>query len=115
MVHNGIEYGLMQAYAEGYELLARSGLGIDVDGALDAWRSGSVVRSWLLDLLVSALQHTPDFEGISGYAKDSGEGRWTVQEAVDVASPRRSSPPRCTPGWCAAGGLDRHEGHRRPP
>jgi 6-phosphogluconate dehydrogenase len=87
MVHNGIEYGLMQAYAEGYELLARSGLGIDVDGALDAWRSGSVVRSWLLDLLVRALQHTPDFEGISGYAKDSGEGRWTVQEAIDLSVP----------------------------
>ena len=89
MVHNGIEYGLMQAYAEGYELLARSDLGIDVDGALDAWRSGSVVRSWLLDLLVRALQATPDLEGISGYARDSGEGRWTVQEAVErgVATP----------------------------
>jgi 6-phosphogluconate dehydrogenase len=89
MVHNGIEYGLMQAYAEGYELLVRSGLGIDVDGALDAWRSGSVVRSWLLDLMVRALQHTPDLEGIAGYAKDSGEGRWTVQEAVQrgVATP----------------------------
>ena len=89
MVHNGIEYGLMQAYAEGYELLARSDLGIDVDGALDAWRSGSVVRSWLLDLLVRALDATPDLEGISGYAKDSGEGRWTVQEAVErgVATP----------------------------
>ena len=89
MVHNGIEYGLMQAYAEGYELLARSDLGIDVDGALDAWRSGSVVRSWLLDLLVRALQATPDLEGISGYARDSGEGRWTVQEAIErgVATP----------------------------
>jgi 6-phosphogluconate dehydrogenase len=89
MVHNGIEYGLMQAYAEGYELLARSELGIDVDGALDAWRSGSVVRSWLLDLLVRALQQTPDLEGIAGYAKDSGEGRWTVQEAIErgVATP----------------------------
>jgi 6-phosphogluconate dehydrogenase len=89
MVHNGIEYGLMQAYAEGYELLARSGLGIDVDGALDAWRSGSVVRSWLLDLLVRALQQTPDFDGIAGVAQDSGEGRWTVQEAVErgVATP----------------------------
>jgi 6-phosphogluconate dehydrogenase len=89
MVHNGIEYGLMQAYAEGYELLARSDLGIDVDGALDAWRSGSVVRSWLLDLLVRALQETPDLEGITGYAKDSGEGRWTVQEAIErgVATP----------------------------
>ena len=89
MVHNGVEYGLMQAYAEGYELLARSDLGIDVDGALDAWRSGSVVRSWLLDLLVRALQQTPDLEGISGYAEDSGEGRWAVQEAVErgVATP----------------------------
>jgi 6-phosphogluconate dehydrogenase len=89
MVHNGIEYGLMQAYAEGYELLARSGLGIDVDRALDAWRSGSVVRSWLLDLMVRALQQTPDLDGIAGYAKDSGEGRWTVQEAIErgVATP----------------------------
>jgi 6-phosphogluconate dehydrogenase len=89
MVHNGIEYGLMQAYAEGYELLARSGLGIDVEGSLDAWRSGSVVRSWLLDLMVRALQATPDLAGIRGYAADSGEGRWTVQEAVErgVATP----------------------------
>jgi 6-phosphogluconate dehydrogenase len=89
MVHNGIEYGMMQAYAEGYELLARSGLGIDVVGALDAWRHGSVVRSWLLDLFVRALQQTPDLEGIAGYALDSGEGRWTVQEAIErgVATP----------------------------
>ncbi len=89
MVHNGIEYGLMQAYAEGYELLARSELGIDVDGALDAWRHGSVVRSWLLDLMVLALQQTPDLDGIAGYAEDSGEGRWTVQEAIErgVATP----------------------------
>jgi 6-phosphogluconate dehydrogenase len=89
MVHNGIEYGLMQAYAEGYELLARSGLGIDVEAALDAWRTGSVVRSWLLDLLVLALQQTPDLEGIAGVAQDSGEGRWTVQEAIErgVATP----------------------------
>ena len=89
MVHNGIEYGMMQAYAEGYELLARSGLGIDVDAALDAWRSGSVVRSWLLDLLVRALEQTPDLEGIAGHADDSGEGRWTVQEAIErgVATP----------------------------
>jgi 6-phosphogluconate dehydrogenase len=89
MVHNGIEYGLMQAYAEGYELLARSGLGIDVDGALDAWRHGSVVRSWLLDLMVLALQQTPDLDGIAGVAQDSGEGRWTVIEAIErgVATP----------------------------
>ncbi|HET6836186.1 MAG TPA: decarboxylating 6-phosphogluconate dehydrogenase [Acidimicrobiales bacterium] len=89
MVHNGIEYGLMQAYAEGYELLDRSGLDIDVLGALDAWRAGSVVRSWLLDLLVQALQKTPDLKGIAGVAEDSGEGRWTVQEAIErgVATP----------------------------
>ncbi len=89
MVHNGIEYGLMQAYAEGYELLARSELGIDVEGALDAWRHGSVVRSWLLDLMVLALQQTPDLDGIAGVAQDSGEGRWTVQEAIErgVATP----------------------------
>jgi 6-phosphogluconate dehydrogenase len=89
MVHNGIEYGLMQAYAEGYELLDRSGLDIDVLGALDAWREGSVVRSWLLDLLVRALRETPDLNGIAGVAEDSGEGRWTVQEAVQrgVATP----------------------------
>jgi 6-phosphogluconate dehydrogenase len=89
MIHNGIEYGIMQAYAEGYELLARSGLDIDVVGALDAWREGSVVRSWLLDLLVRALQETPDLQGIAGVAQDSGEGRWTVQEAIErgVATP----------------------------
>jgi 6-phosphogluconate dehydrogenase len=89
MVHNGIEYGLMQAYAEGYELLVRSDLGIDVEGSLDAWRSGSVVRSWLLDLMVRALHEAPGLDGIAGYAKDSGEGRWTVQEAVErgVATP----------------------------
>jgi 6-phosphogluconate dehydrogenase len=89
MVHNGIEYGMMQAYAEGYELLARSGLDIDVVGALEAWGSGSVVRSWLLELLVRALRDEPDFEGIAGVAHDSGEGRWTVQEAIEhgVAAP----------------------------
>ncbi len=89
MVHNGIEYGLMQAYAEGYELLVRSGLDIDADGVLDAWRHGSVVRSWLLDLMVIALEQTPDLDGIAGVAQDSGEGRWTVVEAIErgVATP----------------------------
>ena len=89
MVHNGVEYGLMQAYAEGYELLARSDMGIDVEGVLDAWRHGSVVRSWLLDLMVRALQETSDLHGIAGVAQDSGEGRWTVIEAVErgVATP----------------------------
>jgi 6-phosphogluconate dehydrogenase len=83
MVHNGIEYGLMQAYAEGYELLARSGLGIDAEGALSAWREGSVVRSWLLDLFVRALDQHPDFDDLAPVAQDSGEGRWTVQAAVE--------------------------------
>jgi 6-phosphogluconate dehydrogenase len=83
MVHNGIEYGLMQAYAEGYELLERSGLGIDAKGAMGAWRQGSVVRSWLLDLFVRALEQHPDFDDLAPVAPDSGEGRWTVQAAVD--------------------------------
>lgn len=83
MVHNGIEYGLMQAYAEGYELLARSGLEIDARGALAAWREGSVVRSWLLDLFVRALEERPGLDGLAPVAHDSGEGRWTVQEAVE--------------------------------
>jgi len=89
MVHNGIEYGLMQTYAEGYELLARSGLDIDAKGALSAWRQGSVVRSWLLDLLVRALEQRSGLEGLAPVAKDSGEGRWTVQEAIErgVATP----------------------------
>ena len=89
MVHNGIEYGLMQAYAEGYELLARSGLDIDAQGALSAWRQGSVVRSWLLDLFVRALEQRPGLDGLAPVAQDSGEGRWTVQEAIErgVATP----------------------------
>lgn len=87
MVHNGIEYGLMQAYAEGYELLAASGMGIDPAGVVDAWRHGSVVRSWLLDLLADALHGDPTLESIRGWADDSGEGRWTVEEAVGRAVP----------------------------
>ncbi|HEX9992002.1 MAG TPA: decarboxylating 6-phosphogluconate dehydrogenase [Acidimicrobiales bacterium] len=87
MVHNGIEYGLMQAYAEGYEILDASGLGIDAHAALSAWRRGSVVQSWLLDLLVAALERTPHLEGIRGVAMDSGEGRWTVNEAVRLGVP----------------------------
>ncbi|CAN5188216.1 decarboxylating 6-phosphogluconate dehydrogenase [soil metagenome] len=89
MVHNGIEYGLMQAYAEGYAILDKSGLGIDAPAALSAWRQGSVVRSWLLDLLVAALEENPGLKGIKAVAADSGEGRWTVNEAVrlGVAAP----------------------------
>lgn len=87
MVHNGVEYGLMQAYAEGYELLEAEDLITDVHGVLRAWTHGTVVRSWLLDLLVKALDEDPEFAGISGYTEDSGEGRWTVQEALDHAVP----------------------------
>lgn len=87
MVHNGVEYGLMQAYAEGYELLQAAPVDIDVTAALAGWRQGSVVRSWLLDLLVDALEQRPGLEGVAGWADDSGEGRWTVQEAIDVAVP----------------------------
>ena len=87
MVHNGVEYGLMQAYAEGLELLQASELGIDVPGAVKAWRQGTVIRSWLLDLLDRALDDDPGLEALKGWAEDSGEGRWTVQEAVRLAVP----------------------------
>lgn len=87
MVHNGIEYGLMQSFAEGYELLKASELGIDVPAALAAWREGSVVRSWLLELLVVALADDPELAELRGYAEDSGEGRWTVQEGVRLGVP----------------------------
>ena len=87
MVHNGIEYGLMQAYAEGYELLKAEDLVTDVPAVLGAWRRGTVVRSWLLDLLVKALEEDPALHEISGWTADSGEGRWTVLEAIDHAVP----------------------------
>jgi 6-phosphogluconate dehydrogenase len=87
MVHNGIEYGIMQAYAEGYELLAATDLVTDVAGAFRSWREGTVIRSWLLDLLVRALDDDPGLEKIRGVAQDSGEGRWTVQAAIDHAVP----------------------------
>jgi 6-phosphogluconate dehydrogenase len=87
MVHNGIEYGLMQAYAEGYELLAAADLDIDHDAAFKVWQKGSVVRSWLLDLLVLAMEGDPGLKTFKGYASDSGEGRWTVNEAVRLAVP----------------------------
>ncbi|WP_371828334.1 phosphogluconate dehydrogenase (NAD(+)-dependent, decarboxylating) [Rhodococcoides fascians] len=87
MVHNGIEYGLMQAYAEGYELLEAEELVQDTHGVLRAWSKGTVVRSWLLDLLVQALAEDPEFAEISGYTEDSGEGRWTVEEAIRHAVP----------------------------
>ena len=87
MVHNGIEYGLMQAYAEGYELLEAQDIVPDVTGTLKAWTQGTVVRSWLLDLLVAALEADPDLAAIDDWVDDSGEGRWTVDEAIDQAVP----------------------------
>jgi 6-phosphogluconate dehydrogenase len=82
MVHNGIEYGLMQAYAEGYELLEAKDIVKDVPGTFRAWQKGTVVRSWLLDLVVKALQEDPGLSQVAGYVEDSGEGRWTVEEAI---------------------------------
>jgi 6-phosphogluconate dehydrogenase len=88
MVHNGIEYAIMQAWGEGYELLsARTDLIKDVTGTFKAWERGTVVRSWLLELLVRALEEDPKFSQIEGYVDDSGEGRWTVQEALNNAVP----------------------------
>ncbi|MFN0282669.1 MAG: phosphogluconate dehydrogenase (NAD(+)-dependent, decarboxylating) [Kineosporiaceae bacterium] len=87
MVHNGIEYGLMQAYAEGYELLAAKDLVEDVQGCFKAWSRGTVVRSWLLDLLVKALEDDQDLDRIRGFVNDSGEGRWTVEEAIANSVP----------------------------
>jgi 6-phosphogluconate dehydrogenase len=87
MVHNGIEYGLMQAYAEGFELLTASEYVTDVPAVIKSWRDGTVVRSWLLDLLDRALDEDPELAKIKGYADDTGEGRWTVDEAVRLAVP----------------------------
>jgi 6-phosphogluconate dehydrogenase len=87
MVHNGIEYGLMQAYAEGYELLAAKDIITDLPGTFRAWQKGTVVRSWLLDLMVKALDEDPGLESIDDYVEDSGEGRWTVEEAIANAVP----------------------------
>src|SRR3989442_1308534 len=87
MVHNGIEYGMMQAYAEGFEILQASEFGVDLHQVAGIWRYGSVVRSWLLDLLVRALDEDPGLEKIRGYVEDSGEGRWTVFEAINENVP----------------------------
>ena len=89
MVHNGIEYAVMQAYAEGWELLDKVDLVDNVTEVFRSWREGTVIRSWLLDLLVAALDEDPELSKISGYAADSGEGRWTVEAGIDngVATP----------------------------
>ena len=87
MVHNGIEYGLMQAYAEGFELLEASQVVEDVPGVIKSWTQGTVIRSWLLDLLVLALDADPKLAQIKGYVEDSGEGRWMIEEAINHAVP----------------------------
>ncbi|GIF11532.1 phosphogluconate dehydrogenase (NAD(+)-dependent, decarboxylating) [Actinoplanes teichomyceticus] len=87
MIHNGIEYGMMQAYGEGYEILLASELVQDVPAVIKSWREGSVVKSWLLDLLDRALDEDPTLANLKGYVEDTGEGRWTVDEAVRLAVP----------------------------
>jgi 6-phosphogluconate dehydrogenase len=87
MVHNGIEYALMQSYAEGYELLEKAEMVDNVTEVFRSWREGTVIRSWLLDLLVAALDEDEGLAGIRGYADDSGEGRWTVEAAIEHAVP----------------------------
>jgi 6-phosphogluconate dehydrogenase len=88
MIHNGVEYGLMQAYAEGFELLeAKREFGLDLHQVAEVWRYGSVVRSFLLDMTAAALQGDPELASIDAYVEDTGEGRWTVQESVELAVP----------------------------
>jgi len=87
MIHNGIEYGLMQAYAEGFELLHASEFQLDLAAIAHLWNQGSVVRSWLLELAELALRADPRLEGIKGYVEDSGEGRWTVEDALEKNVP----------------------------
>ncbi|GAA1212568.1 6-phosphogluconate dehydrogenase [Prauserella alba] len=87
MVHNGIEYGLMQAYAEGFELLEASDVVDNVPGVIKAWQRGTVVRSWLLDLLIRAVEEDPELAELEGYVEDSGEGRWTLEEAINNSVP----------------------------
>jgi 6-phosphogluconate dehydrogenase len=83
MIHNGIEYGMMQAYGEGFELLQASQFDLDLAKIAKLWNQGSVVRSWLLELCQSAFEKDPKLDGIKGYVEDSGEGRWTVMEAIE--------------------------------
>lgn len=87
MVHNGIEYGMMQAFAEGFEIMEKSPFSPDLEKVSEVWKHGSVVRSWLLDLIQLALQADPKLEKIKGYVEDNGEARWTVQSAIDFNVP----------------------------
>ena len=87
MIHNGIEYGMMQAYAEGFELLEKSKFDLNLTEIAGAWRYGSVVRSWLLDLAVNAFQNDPKLENLEDFVQDSGEGRWTINTAIELEVP----------------------------
>ena len=88
MIHNGIEYGMMQAYAEGFSILGhKQEFALDLHQVAEIWRYGSVVRSWLLDLTSDALGKNPTLDGVAPYVADSGEGRWTVSEAIDLNVP----------------------------
>ncbi len=87
MVHNGIEYGMMQSYAEGLEILEKSPFNLDLKSVANGWRFGSVIQSWLLDLIVNELSADPKLEKIEGYVPDSGEGRWTAQAAIEFGVP----------------------------
>jgi 6-phosphogluconate dehydrogenase len=89
MVHNGVEYGLMQAYAEGFEImkLSKKFPGMDMQAIAECWRTGSVVRSWLLDLIADGLSKDPQLARIKGYVEDTGEGRWTVEAAIEESVP----------------------------
>lgn len=87
MVHNGIEYSLMQGYAEGFELMSKSEYRLDLARIADLWMQGSVVRSWLLELVAAALQEDPKLERLKGYVQDSGEGRWMIADAIDKDVP----------------------------
>ncbi|MEE8353655.1 MAG: decarboxylating 6-phosphogluconate dehydrogenase, partial [Dehalococcoidales bacterium] len=88
MVHNGIEYGLMESFAEGFELMAaKEEFGLDLAQISEMWRHGSVVRSWLLDLVAASLKENPTLDGFEAYVDDSGEGRWTVEESIELAVP----------------------------
>jgi 6-phosphogluconate dehydrogenase len=85
MIHNGIEYGMMQAYAEGFTILAhKKEFDLQLPEIAELWRYGSVIRSWLLDLTAAALGKNPSLQGLEAYVDDSGEGRWTVMEAIDL-------------------------------
>jgi 6-phosphogluconate dehydrogenase len=87
MIHNGIEYGMLQVYGEGFELLEKSDFDFDLAGLAHLWNHGSVIRSWLLELAGLAFEESPDLADIRGYVEDSGEGRWTVREAIDLDVP----------------------------